>query len=295
MSDAVSATAPAVASEPARGRKRAPRGLFTAAALSALLVLLPLAFTVWRAASFGFAEAAELVFRPLVGELLVNTLMITVSATLASAVLGTAAAWFVERTRLPGRRFWAVAMAAPLAMPPFITSYAWVSFSLDLQDFNGALLVITSSYFPLVYLPVAAALRSMDPALEESARSLGCGRWSTFFRVILPQLRPALLGGMLLVALGVMSEFGAFTLLRFHTFTTEIYAEYRTSFDSSGASLLACVLIVLCLICLAAEFRVRGAARYERLDRGTRRAALHYRLGWARWPIVAGFAALALA
>ena len=59
MSDAVSAAAPAVASEPARGRKRAPAGLFAAAALSALLVLLPLAFTVWRAASFGFAEAAE--------------------------------------------------------------------------------------------------------------------------------------------------------------------------------------------------------------------------------------------
>jgi hypothetical protein len=147
-----------------------------------LLVLLPLAFTVWRAVSFGLVDAAELVFRPLVGELLVNTLMITVSATLAAAVLGTAAAWFVERTRLPGRRFWAVAMAAPLAMPPFITSYAWVSFSLDLQDFNGALLVITSAYFPLVYLPVAAALRSMDPALEESARSLGCGRWNVLSR-----------------------------------------------------------------------------------------------------------------
>jgi len=295
MSDAVSAAVPAVASEPARARKRAPGGLFAAAAVSALLVLLPLAFTVWRAASFGFAEAAELVFRPLVGELLVNTLMITVSATLAAAVLGTAAAWFIERTRLPGRRFWAVAMAAPLAMPPFITSYAWVSFSLDLQDFNGALLVITSAYFPLVYLPVAAALRSMDPALEESARSLGCGRWSTFFRVILPQLRPALLGGMLLVALGVMSEFGAFTLLRFRTFTTEIYAEYRTSFDGPGASLLACLLILMCLVVLAFEFRVRGAARYERVDRGTRRAVLRYDLGFWRWLVVAGFTALTVA
>src|SRR5471032_2069458 len=164
-------------------------------------------------------------------------------------------------------------------MPAFITSYAWVSLSLDLQDFAGALLVISTAYFPLVYLPVAAALRGMDPALEESARSLGCGRVGVFVRVVLPQLRPALLGGMLLVALGVLSEFGAFTLLRFRTFTTQIYAEYRTSFDGGGASLLACLLIVICLIVLAFEFRVRGAARYARLDRGTRRAALHYRLG----------------
>ncbi|WP_208116538.1 iron ABC transporter permease [Paraburkholderia sp. BL10I2N1] len=279
----------------ARARKRAPRGLLAAAAFSAMLVLLPLAFTLYRAATLGLDDTIELVFRPLVGELLVNTLLITVSATLTSAVIGTAAAWFVERTHVPGRRAWAVLTAAPLAMPPFITSYAWVSLSLDLQDFAGALLVITSAYFPLVYLPVAAALRGMDPALEESARALGCGRWATFTRVVLPQLRPALLGGMLLVALGVLSEFGAFQLLRFRTFTTEIYAEYRTSFDNSGASLLACLLIAMCLVCLALEFRVRGGARYERVDRGTRRAALRYELGKWRWVVTGGFAALAIA
>ncbi|HEX7935697.1 MAG TPA: ABC transporter permease subunit, partial [Paraburkholderia sp.] len=127
-----------------------------------------------------------------------------------------------------------------------------------------------------------------------SARALGCGRWATFARVVLPQLRPALLGGMLLVALGVLSEFGAFQMLRFRTFTTEIFAEYRTSFDNSGASLLASLLILLCLVCLAFEFRVRGRARYERVDRGARRAALRYELGVWRWVIVAGFAASAV-
>ena len=66
-------------------------------------------------------------------------------------------------------------MAAPLAVPPFISSYAWVSISNTLQDFAGALLVVTFAYYPLVYLPVAAALRGLDPALEETARSLGEG------------------------------------------------------------------------------------------------------------------------
>ena len=85
----------------------------------------------------------------------------------------------------------------PLAVPPFISSYAWVSLSPDLQDFLGAWLVVTCSYYPLVYLPVAAALRGMDPTLEETGRSLGRGAWACFFRIVLPQLRPALLGGML--------------------------------------------------------------------------------------------------
>ncbi|MDB5831316.1 MAG: iron transporter permease [Caballeronia sp.] len=293
MSDVVKAVGVSTLPEP-RSRKRAPRGLLVAAGLCALLVLMPLAFTVYRAVTFGWDDAIELIFRPLVGELLINTLSITVSATLVSAVVGTAAAWFIERTRLPGRRFWAALTVAPLAMPAFITSYAWVSLSLDLQDFAGALLVISTAYFPLVYLPVAAALRGMDPALEESARSLGCGRIGVFMRVVLPQLRPALLGGMLLVALGVLSEFGAFTLLRFRTFTTQIYAEYRTSFDSSGASVFACILIAMCLFCLALEMRVRGRSRYERVDRGVRRAALRYELGAWRWAVVAAFVVLAI-
>lgn len=293
MSDVVKAVGVSALLE-SRRRKRAPRGLLVAAGLCALLVLMPLAFTVYRAMTFGWDDAIELIFRPLVGELLINTLSITVSATLVSAVVGTAAAWFIERTGLPARRLWAALTVAPLAMPAFITSYAWVSLSLDLQDFAGALLVISTAYFPLVYLPVAAALRGMDPALEESARALGCGRVGVFMRVVLPQLRPALLGGMLLVALGVLSEFGAFTLLRFRTFTTQIYAEYRTSFDSSGASVFACILIAMCLFCLALEMRVRGRSGYERVDRGVRRAALRYELGAWRWAVVAAFVVLAI-
>jgi iron(III) transport system permease protein len=135
----------------------------------------------------------------------------------------------------------------------------------------------------------------MDPALEESGRSLGLGPWRCFFRVVLPQLRPALLGGMLLVALNVLVEFGAFTLLRFRTFTTELYAEYRTGFDGPGASLLAVVLLVLCLTFLFAEQRVRGHASYARFGRGTRRRAAPVSLGWARLPVLAGFCALVVA
>jgi iron(III) transport system permease protein len=280
---------------PASRRRGGPRALVAAALVGPLAVLLPIAFTIYRAFGVGASDAADLLFRPLVGELLANTVQITIAATLACAVVGTSAAWLVERTTLPGRKLWATLAAAPLAVPPFITSYAWVSISLDLQDFLGALVVLTSAYFPLVYLPVAAALRELDPALEESARTLGCSPRNIFARVVLPQLHPALYGGMLLVALGVLSEFGAFQLLRFRTFTTEIYAEYRTSFDGGGASLLGCLLIALCLLCVAFESRVRGRARYGAMHRSARRAALRYELGPWRWAVVAGFAVLAIA
>ncbi len=57
------------------------------------------------------------------------------------------------------------------------------------------MLIAILSYFPLVYIPAAATLRRLDPALEESAASLGLGAWRVFFRVVLPQLRLAMTGG----------------------------------------------------------------------------------------------------
>ncbi len=273
---------------------RPPLGLLAAGGAAAALVLLPVAVTLANAGHAGFGAAVALLGRGLIAQLLANSLGLILCATISCGLIGTAAAWFVERTDLPGRPLWAVLAVVPLAIPAFITSYAWVSISPDLQDFAGALLVVTVSYFPLVYLPVAAALREMDPALEETARTLGNGPWAIFRRVILPQLRPALLGGMLLVALDTLVEFGAFAMLRFRTFTTAIYSAYRAGFSGAEPALLAVVLILLCLLCLLAEQLVRGRARYGRLAHGTRRAAARYRLG--RWrPIVPlGFAALAL-
>ena len=256
----------------------------------ATLVLLPLGQTLLQASRLAPGTATALLLRPLVGALLGNTLGLIAATTLTTAVLGTAAAWCIERTRLPFVRVWAVLVAAPLALPAFVSSYAWVSLSPALQDFAGAWLVVSCAYCPLVYLPVAAALRGLDPALEETGRSLGLGPWTCFARVVLPQLRPALLGGMLLVALNTLTEFGAFALLRFRTFTTEIYTQYRVGIEGPEAALMAALLIGLCVACLALEFRVAGGASYARVARGVRRRGGTIGLGWRAIPVLAGFA-----
>jgi iron(III) transport system permease protein len=274
--------------------RRLPLQLVALAAIGPVLVLVPLVYSVVQALHVAGPEAVRLLFRPLVGQLLVNTIGIALATTLVCAVVGTLAAWFVERTEFPGRGLFASLCAVPLAIPAFITSYAWVSMSMAFEQFDGALLVVSCSYFPLVYLPVAAALRGMDPALEETARSLGVGRLGIWFRVVLPQLRPALFGGMLLVVLNTLVEFGAFTLLRFRTFTTEIFAEYRIGFNGPQASLLAVVLILLCLLCLFAEAKFRGRARYARVDRGTRRRLARHALGKAAILVFLGFAGLVI-
>nr|WP_240948046.1 iron ABC transporter permease [Planosporangium mesophilum] len=213
-----------------------------------------------------------------------------------TAVLGTGAAWLVERTTLPGRRIWNALLAAPLAVPAFVTSFGWVSLTPAVEGYWGALLIVTVSYYPLVFLPAAAALRGLDPALEETARALGHGPWRTFLRVVLPQLRPAVLGGSLLVGLHLLAEFGALQMLRYPTFTTAIFDQYESAFNAPAANMLATVLVLCCALLLTAELRLRGRRRYARVGRGAARSLEPVRLrGWTAPALVALFAVVALA
>jgi iron(III) transport system permease protein len=275
-----------------RGRGRPPAALLLLSAAIALLVLAPVGFLIDQTLATGWSEVERLLFRPFVGHLLANTALLVAVGTAACTVIGVGVAWLVERTDLPGRRIWAVLAALPITVPAFVTSYSWVSITPAVQGFAGATAIVTLAYYPLIYLPVAAVLRGMDPALEESARSLGLGPWRTFFRVTLPQTRIALLGGMLLVAIHLLSEFGAFAMLRFQTFTTAIYDEYKLSFDGAAASMLASVLVLLCLVLLVAELAARGRGRYARVDSGSARPPAPARLGRGKWAVSGGLTVL---
>jgi iron(III) transport system permease protein len=206
----------------------------------------------------GWSEAKRLLWRPRVGELLVNTVQLTVAVTVLCVVLGLAAAWLVERADLPLRRTCAVLLALPIAVPEYINGFGWVSIVPGMHGYWAAVFVMTLSHYPLVYLPAAAALRAGDPALEESSRTLGRGPWATFVRVTLPRARLALLGGGLVIALHLLAEYGGFAILRYRTFTTEIYNTYQLGFDPASASLLSMVLVVLCVLVLGGEMRLRG-------------------------------------
>ena len=131
----------------------------------------------------------------------------------------------------------------------------------------------------------------MDPALEESARSLGLSARQTFFRVVLPQLRPALLGGLLLVVLDTLVEFDAFVALKYQTFSVNVYAQYQLSFSASGAAALSFFSIVLCCVLLVGESRLRRGANYSRVSHGARRAPVRATASVAgRRSVLAGLA-----
>jgi len=286
------APVPASADHGAARATRRPRLLFALAIVVAVVLLAPLAFLLIEAAGAGVSTVAHLVFRPLTVTLLWNTVRLTVVVTILCCIIGTLAAWCVERTDLPGRRLWGVLVVVPFAIPDFVVSFGWASLSTWVHGFQGAVLVMTLAVYPLVYLPVAASLRAADPGQEEVARGLGAGRLRTFLRVTVAQSKGAILGGCLLVALVILAEYGAFEILGYQTFTTEIFTEYNVSFNVPDASALVLVLVVLGMVILGAEGILRGKNRVSRTASLAQRVVPPQRLGRATLPVVLGFVLL---
>jgi iron(III) transport system permease protein len=282
--------APAVGRPAARAR---PGPLLSAiVGVVVAATFIPLGYIAWSAAATGPAGVYRLLVRPRVGELLVNTVALLVITVPLCVILGVAAAWLVERTDLPGRSAWRPLLVTPLAVPAFVNSYAWTSVIPDLHGLGAGVLVATLSYFPFVYLPALATLRRLDPALEETARALGSDAVAVFFRIVLPQLRLAILGGGLLIGVHLLAEYGAFAMLRFDTFTTAIFQQFQATFDGAAGSMLAGVLVLCCLVLLVIEAAARGTSRYARVGSGAPRRATPLRLGPCRFAAVAGVAAV---
>jgi iron(III) transport system permease protein len=236
-----------------RSRVLLGQGRLTVAvsAVISIALLLPLPLLALDARGAGWAEVRRVLWRQRSAFLLGNTVQLAALAIVFATTLGVGAAWCTERTRLPGRRVWTVLLVVPVALPDFVVGFAWHSFAPRMAPLLAATLVMTLGTYPLVYLPAAAALRRADPGMEEVAQSLGAGKTGVLLRVTVPLIRTAALGGAVLVALTVISEYGAFEILRYQTFTTEIFTEFQFDPDSAGA--LSIPLVVLGLVVLGTD------------------------------------------
>lgn len=276
-----------------------PVATFALASIVTGLVLLPPVYLVVRAGSEGSGIWDTLTETSTV-DAFFRTVLLTLTVTGTSILLAVPLAWLTARTDLPLARVWTVLLALPLAIPSFVGGFVVISalgpggLVQDLLEplgverlpsiygFKGAWSVLTLLSYPYVYLQVSAALDRTDRTLEEAARSLGKGAWQTFVHVSLPQLRPAIAAGAILVALYALSEFGAVSMLRYDTLTPLIYIEYTTRFDRSSAAILGLPLIALATLFVTIESVTRGSARYH--ARGPRRVPRKLTLGRWRWP-----------
>lgn len=284
----------------ARGRLP-PLVVLIPAALVAIAMALPLAYLVIRSTEAS-PEAWQLLFRFRTAQILGRSALLVAIVTGTSVALAIPLAWLTARTDLPFKRLWSVLTALPLVVPSYVGGYLAISalgpkgllqqvlapIGFDrlpeIYGLPGAAITLTLLSYPYILLTVRAGLRNMDPSLEDSSRLLGHSLWSTTFRLTLPQLRPSIAAGSLLVALYTLSDFGAVSIMRYETFTWAIYQQYQSSFDRSIAAMLSIVLVLLAAVILMSGGFARTRGRYSSVGSGSPRPLKVLRLGRWRWP-----------
>ncbi len=269
--------------------------------------LIPIVYLALRAFDADLVTVQRLVLRERTWTLMVNTLGLTAGVLALSTVMAVPLAWLTVRSDLRWKRFVTIAAVVPLAIPGYVVAYALISlggtngFLSQLlgtvvprpSGYWGAVAALSLYTYPYLFLNVRAALLGLDPSLEESARSLGHGGRAVVRRVVLPQLRPALLAGWLVIALYVLGDFGVVALMRFEAFSYAIYLQYSSAFDRTYAALLSLILLGITLVIVATEGRLLGKRRYARTGSGSQRAVVVTRL--KRWsPLAYGYVALVL-
>lgn len=277
--------------------------LLMALLVAGLMLLTPI-YLVLRALEMG-TGALDVLFKVSTVEAFGRTALLAATVTLGSATIAVPLAWLTTKTDLPGRHYWFVATALPLVLPSYVAAYLFISIFGPvgiLQDmlvplgitrlpsvygFFGAFVVLTLLSYPYILLSVRVAYRRLDPSLVEAARSLGYTPRQAFWRVTLPHLRPAIVAGGLLVALYVLRDFGAVSMLRYNTFTRIIFVQYQSFSSRSAVAVLSLVLIAMTMLLLYLDLRTRGRGRYERQSAGCAREAAPVKLGMWKWPALA--------
>lgn len=248
-------------------------------------MLVPLLYLGLRAVEADLSYSVGLLFRPRTLHLLGNTLWLAAGVWAVATLIATPLAYLTTRTSLARIRFVGLVGVLPLALPAYVLAYAFRAVGgsagplsaltgtiyAPISGYAGAVLALGIYTFPYLYLNLRSALLGMDASLEETARSLGLGRSATFWRVVVPQLRPAWLAGSLLVLLHVLGDFGVVSLMRFETFSYALYVQYSSAYDRTYAAWLALMLLGMTSGVLWAEARMLGRMAWYRAGRSAGR------------------------
>ena len=260
---AVTSAPPAVSGGGRRPSLGVGLGIGLATIYLSLIVLIPLAAVVWRSSEGGWASFWHSVTTPDAWSALKLTIVASLLVALINLVFGTLIAWVLVRDSFPGKRILDVLIDLPFALPTIVAGLVL----LELYGANsplhvnlafsraGVLVALLFVTLPFVVRTVQPVLLELDPQMEEAAASLGARRFTTFRRIILPSLLPAMLSGTALAFARSMSEFGSTVLISgnipFHTevAAVNIFGQIESD-NTTGAAAVSTVLLVVALVAL---------------------------------------------
>ena len=214
-----------------------------------------------------------------------NSLFLVVGVSLITLIVGTGTAWLVSNFNFFGKRFFEWALILPLSIPPYILAYTFTGlfdsygtlnnlvrniFELDqsfiffpnIRNIFGAIIVFSFTLYPYVYLVSRSAFLNQSRTVLESGRILGLSRFEISFKLSMPMIRPAMIGGLMLVIMETLSDFGAVEHFAIPTFTTGIFRTWFGMGDLTTAMQLSSFLLLFICIFIFIENRSRKNAEY---------------------------------
>lgn len=266
----------------------------------AVCVVMPLVFIL-----FSWQSAQLEVWQHLVDtglfRLIKNTFVLMLGVGVIVMLVGVSLAWLTAVCEFPGRRWFDWALVLPLAVPTYVVAFvalglmsysgpvltvwrdmfgreAWYP---EIRSTLGVVLVMSSVLYPYVYMLARSSFLQQGRSLTDAARVLGLSPWQSFFQVVLPMARPAIVAGMALALMEALADFGAVAVFNYDTFTTAIYKSWFGFFNLQAAAQLASLLLLFVALALVLEQQARGRRkvhssalrRYERIQLA----------GWKRW------------
>lgn len=221
----------------------------------------------------------------LLNNLVINTLMLVAFTGFFSIMIGVSLAWFISAYDFPLKSFFKWALILPLAIPPYIGAYTYNgllnytgilqstlrnSFDIkvsqryfDIMTMPGAVFIFTMFLYPYVYIITRGFLEKQSASLIENARLLGKNSVEIFFAVVLPISRTAIVGGVSLVMLEVLNDYGVVKFFGIQTFSTAIFQAWFGMSDLDSATKLAGILMMMVILILVMEKLLRGRKKYS--------------------------------
>lgn len=246
-----------------------------------------------------------------------NTLWLAVCVAMGTFLLGVSLAWLTIFCEFPGRRWMEWGMMLPLAMPTYVLGFVWISlmdysgvmpsylreqFHFDITSIfpirsrAGIISVMTLALYPYVYLLSRNAFLTQSRSMVEAGRSMGMNYFQVLSRISLPMARPWIVGGLMLVIMETLADFGTVSVFNYETFTTAIYKAWFSMFSLPAAAQLSSILVVMIFLLFWAEHSVRGRRGYSQgnVPRPTlKRFPLRGFKGWAITSFAVGILFLA--
>ena len=212
-----------------------------------------------------------------------NSIILLLGSGIICFVIGTSSAWVVSRYKFKGRKIVEWLLFMPLAIPSYIVAYSYVGLfgyggsfikfinylgfnsidNIEMMNIYGLVWVLSFSLYPYVYASTRLIFQSYPTRLKDTASLLGASKNKYFFKIALPLASPAIIGGLFLVFMEVLNDYGAAKYYGINTFTTGIFRTWTALEDLQSSIYLSAILVVLVFVLVLIVKWLRGRRSYN--------------------------------